>query len=38
MSRWYYTPDNKQRLGLVSSERLRQLALSGAIHPDCMVM
>ena len=37
MSRWYYTPDNKQRLGPVTSEQLRQLALSGTIRPDFMV-
>jgi hypothetical protein len=38
MSRWFYTPDNKQRLGPVTSEELRALALSGTISPDCMVM
>jgi hypothetical protein len=37
MSRWYYTPDNRQRLGPVTSEELRRLALSGVIRPECMV-
>jgi hypothetical protein len=38
MSRWYYTPDNRQRLGPVTSEELRALAVSGTIRPECMVM
>jgi hypothetical protein len=38
MSRWYYTRDNKQRLGPVTPEQLRQFALSGAILPEDMVM
>lgn len=38
MSRWYYTLDNRQRLGPVTSERLRQLVLTGTIRPGCMVM
>jgi len=38
MSRWFYAPDNRQRLGPVSSEDLRALALSGTIRPECMVM
>src|SRR5262245_38991508 len=37
MSRWYYTLDNRQRLGPVTSEQLRQLAASGMIRPECMV-
>jgi hypothetical protein len=37
MSRWYYTLDNRQRLGPVTSEELRELALSGTIRPECMV-
>jgi hypothetical protein len=37
MSRWYYTPDSRQRLGPVTSEQLRQLALSGELLPQCMV-
>jgi hypothetical protein len=38
MTRWYYTSDNKQRLGPVSAEQLRQLALAGTIRPEHMVM
>jgi hypothetical protein len=38
MSRWFYTPDNKQRLGPVTSEELRALAVSGTIRPECMVL
>src|SRR5947209_3540347 len=38
MSRWYYTPDNRERLGPVTPEQLRQLACSGTIRPEHMVM
>ena len=38
MSRWYYTPDNRQRLGPVTLEQLKQLALSGALRPGHMIM
>jgi hypothetical protein len=38
MSRWYYTLDNKQRLGPVTSEEFRALAVAGTIRPDCLVM
>jgi hypothetical protein len=38
MSRWYYTLDNKQRLGPVTSEELRALAVALTIRPECMVM
>jgi hypothetical protein len=38
MTRWYYSPNNKQRLGPVSTEQMRQLALSGALSPEHMVM
>jgi hypothetical protein len=38
MSRWYYTPDNKQRFGPVTPEQLGQLALCGAVRPEHMVM
>lgn len=38
MSRWYYTPDNRQRLGPVTLEELRQLALAETIRPDHMVL
>jgi hypothetical protein len=38
MNRWYYTLDNKQRLGPVASAELRRLALSGAIRPGHMVL
>jgi hypothetical protein len=38
VSRWYYTLDNRQRLGPVTAEQLRHLARSGAIRPDHMVM
>jgi hypothetical protein len=38
MRRWYYTRDNRQRLGPVTPEQLRQLALSGAILPEHSVM
>jgi hypothetical protein len=38
MSRWNYTPDNKQRFGPVTSEQLGRLALSGEVRPGHMVM
>jgi hypothetical protein len=38
MSPWYYTTDNRQRLGPVTADQLRQLALSGAVRPEHMVM
>src|SRR5579884_567845 len=38
MSRWYYTLDNKQRLGPVTFEALRLLARSGELRPEHMVM
>jgi hypothetical protein len=38
MSRWYYTPDNKQRFGPLTAEQLGRLALSGAVRPEYMVM
>jgi hypothetical protein len=38
MTQWYYTLDNRERLGPVTNEQLRQLALDGSISPDCMVV
>jgi hypothetical protein len=38
MSRWFYTLDNRQRLGPVTVEQLRALAASGTIRLECMVM
>ena len=38
MNRWYFTPDNRQRFGPVTSKQLRQLALSGTIRPEHLVM
>src|SRR5262249_19609828 len=38
MSRWFYTLDQKQRLGPVTSEELRALAAAGKIRPESMVM
>jgi hypothetical protein len=38
VNRWYYTPDNRERLGPVTPEQLRQLALSGVVRPDHMVL
>jgi hypothetical protein len=37
MSRWFYSPDNRQRIGPVTSEDLRALALAGTIDRGCMV-
>ncbi len=36
--RWYYTLDNRQRSGPVTSEELHALALRGILRPDHMVM
>lgn len=38
MKHWYYSPDNKQRLGPVTADELQQLALSGVIRSEHMVM
>jgi hypothetical protein len=38
VSRWYYTPDNRQRMGPVLFEQLQQLALSGILRPEHMVL
>jgi hypothetical protein len=38
MTRWYYTLDNRNRLGLLTSEQLRQLAPAGTIRPESMVI
>jgi hypothetical protein len=38
MTRWYYTLDNRNRLGPVTSEQLQQLALAGTIRPESMVI
>jgi outer membrane protein assembly factor BamE (lipoprotein component of BamABCDE complex) len=37
MTRWYYTTDNRQRIGPVTSEQLRRLARAGTIRPNDMV-
>jgi hypothetical protein len=38
MSRWFYTPDNKQRIGPLTIAQLRQLAILGTLRPETMVM
>src|SRR5436309_2877482 len=38
MRRWFYTPDNKQRIGPLTTAQLRQLASNGTLRPEYMVM
>jgi len=38
MSRWFYTPDNKQRVGPLTTAQLRQHASKGTLRPEYMVM
>jgi S1-C subfamily serine protease len=38
MSRWFYTPDNKQRIGPLTTAQLRQHASKGFLRPEYMVM
>jgi hypothetical protein len=35
---WYFTVDGKRKIGPVSSEQLRELAASGAVQPENMVL
>lgn len=38
MTQWYYSRDNKQKLGPFSAARLKELAASGELLPSDMVM
>ncbi|GEM_PF-6709650 len=38
MTRWYYSPDNKQRIGPLTADELRLLATAETLRPDMMVL